>query len=137
MLVSGTHALFIKSYDKKILNLSLKHLQSEENQPDTFERSHSYLLLVDDGSEGERKTANGNERYFINDDPRTEFVNLIVKNSDCFAVTIIIEGGLYSLEVILNDLIHKRPVVIIHGSGRLATAIGDLLNANAQHSTIK
>jgi hypothetical protein len=49
-------------------------------------------------------------------------------------VTIIVEGGHYSLEVIANDLDNNRPVVIIHGSGRLADVLGNLLK-NRMNST--
>ncbi|CAF4725067.1 unnamed protein product [Rotaria sp. Silwood1] len=38
--------------------------------------------------------------------------------------------------VIENDLLAKRPVVIIHGSGRLATAIGNLLELTRDQTTI-
>ncbi|CAF4511049.1 unnamed protein product [Rotaria sp. Silwood1] len=45
----------------------------------------------------------------------------------CYAVTIIVEGGLGSLEVLENDIQEKRPIVLIQGSGRLADLLAMLV----------
>ncbi len=84
--------------------------------------------MIDDGSEGSRKTEKEGVRpYYLTDQPRSDLVYELIQSTKCHSVTIIIEGGLDSLEVIANDLKEKRPVVIIHGSGRCATVIGNLL----------
>jgi len=125
----------------------------DENEPDTLEHNHTHFLMDDDGSEGERKVKhNAEKRFYLTDESRSKFVNEIinpletddaymrpnqpyidvsglqrVKLTKCHSVTIIIEGGLESFEIIANDLENNRPVVIIHGSGRCATVIGNLL----------
>ena len=45
----------------------------------------------------------------------------------CQAITIIVEGGFNTIEVITNDVRQNRPVVIIHGSGRMSNVLGTLL----------
>ena len=52
-------------------------------------------------------------------------------------MTIIVEGGVNTLEVIQNDLTRKRPVVIVHGSGRLASVLGNLLERTGQTGAIQ
>jgi len=100
----------------------------DENEPDTLEHNHTHFLMDDDGSEGERIVKhNAKKLFYLTDESRSQFVNEIIKLTNCHSVTIIIEGGLDSFEVIVNDLENNRPVVIIHGSGRCATVIGNLL----------
>lgn len=101
----------------------------DENQCDTIETNHTHILLLDDGSEGERKTERATDRFYINDVPRVAFVETITNLTKCHSVTIFIEGGLNSLEIILNDLNANRPMVIIRDSGGLATAIGNLFES--------
>lgn len=55
----------------------------------------------------------------------------------CHTVTIIIDGGDNTLEVIRNDLEKERPVVIIQGSGRLANVLGTLLETSNKNIKIK
>ncbi len=50
-------------------------------------------------------------------------------SSMCYAVTIIVEGGYNTLEVISNDVSAKRPVVIVNGSGRLANFLCKLIES--------
>ncbi|CAF1223885.1 unnamed protein product [Adineta ricciae] len=109
----------------------------DENQPDTFETNHTHLLLLDDGSQGERRTSAGTEPFYISDTPRSDLVRQLKKLTECHAVTILVEGGLSSLDVIQHDISAQRPVVIIHGSGRLATAIGNLLELADDHTLIE
>ena len=87
-----------------------KHIQG-------LDKYHTHFLLLDDGSIG---------RY-LTDRPRSGFVDGMCKLFQCHAVTIIVEGGPRTLDVILNDLKAKRPVVIVHGSGRLSNVLGNLL----------
>ncbi len=108
--------------------------------------------MLDDGSEGkhkmekpvdqydsndEHKMEIKNDRYYLNDQPRSKFVDELIKLSKCHSVTILIEGGLESLDVIVNDIKANRPVVIIHGSGRCATVIGNLLELTRDQTTIE
>ncbi len=90
-----------------------------------LDKHHTHFLFSDDGRV---------DRY-LTDDPRSEFIQNTCDVKHCYAVTIIIEGGPNSLEVILNDLKMKRPVVIVHGSGRLADILGNLLE-NTTNSTV-
>jgi hypothetical protein len=91
----------------------------------TLDKHHTHFLLFDDGRLGE----------YLTDDPRSEFIQNTCKEENCYAVTIIVDGGLNTLEVITNDLNKKRPVVIVHGSGRLADILSNLLE-NTSNSTV-
>lgn len=93
--------------------------------------------MIDDGTEGEEDVKNEKTRRYLSDEPRSELVNEIRKPSECHSVTILIEGGLESFEVIANDLKNNRPVVIIHGSGRCATVIGNLLELTRDQTIIE
>ena len=81
-----------------------------------MDKYHTHFLLSDDG-----------KLDYLTDDPRSDFVQTTCNQKHCYAVTIIVEGGINSLEVITNDLKFYRPVVIVHGSGRLADVLGNLL----------
>lgn len=94
-------------------------------QTKTLDIHHTHFILFDDGRLD----------YYINDGPRTKFVTAACEQTDCHPVTIIVEGGINTLEVILNDLQAKRPVVIVDGSGRLANVLGKLLE-NASETTV-
>lgn len=96
--------------------------ESSTKNPDVF---HTHFLLFDDGR----------LNFYINDSPRIQFVEAACKKTGCHPVTIIVEGGINTLEVIKNDLKAKRPVVIVDGSGRLANVIGKLLE-NATETTV-
>lgn len=89
----------------------------DDNDPNTIEKHHTHLLLLDDGRLG---------RY-LDDRPRATFVKKACEIEKCHAVTIIVEGGGNTLEVIYHDLQAKRSIVIVHGSGRLANVLGNLL----------
>lgn len=86
---------------------------------------HTHFILFDDGRLD----------YYINDGPRNKFVKAACETTDCHPATIIVEGGFNTLEVILNDLLAKRPVIIVNGSGRLANVLGKLLE-NITETTI-
>jgi hypothetical protein len=94
--------------------------------------------MIDDGSEGRRKTKNEDSHpYYLTDEPRSDLVYELIQSTKCHSVTILIEGGLDSLDVIEHDLKKKRPVVIIHGSGRCATVIGNLLELTRDQTKIE
>ncbi|CAF4182954.1 unnamed protein product, partial [Rotaria sordida] len=91
----------------------------------TLDKNHSHFLLLD----------NGRVNCYIDDRPRSDFVKSACAEFKCQAITIIVEGGFNTLEVIKHDLMAKRPVIIIHGSGRLANVLGTLLE-NSSKETI-
>jgi hypothetical protein len=74
---------------------------------------------------------------YLDDRPRSDFVRTMCSKTNCHSITIIIEGGFNTLEVIRNDLKNKRPVVIIHGSGRLANVLGTLLEVSTTKNTLE
>ncbi|CAF1528136.1 unnamed protein product [Rotaria sp. Silwood1] len=83
----------------------------------TLDKNHSHFLLLN----------NGRVNGYIDDCPRSDFVMSACAEFKCQAITIIVEGGFNTLEVIKHDLMAERPVIIIHGSGRLANVLGILL----------
>lgn len=91
----------------------------------TLDKNHSHFLLLD----------NGAINRYIDDRPRSDFVTDTCNAFKCQAITIIVEGGFNTLEVIKYDLTAKRPVVIIHGSGRLANVLGTLLEITSKENT--
>lgn len=110
----------------------------DENQSDTLEINHTHFILLDDGSEGEHMIKSKREPFYIDDDPRSALVDDFITSTQCYSVTIIVEGGLNSIDIIKNDLNAKppRPVVIVYGSGRLANIIGDWLELTRYQTTI-
>jgi hypothetical protein len=99
-----------------------------KNVTEELDKHHTHFLLFDDGKMGEH----------LADHPRSDFIENIqntYKEENCYAVTIIVEGGVNTLEVIMNDLNKKRPVVIVHGSGRLSDILSNLLE-NTSNSTV-
>ncbi|CAF3430705.1 unnamed protein product [Rotaria sp. Silwood1] len=88
---------------------------------ETIERNHTHCILFDGGKLNE----------YLSDAHRDKFVIAACKDTHndhiCFPVTIMVEGGLGSLEVLENDLKAKRPIVLIQGSGRLADALAMLI----------
>lgn len=96
-----------------------------DNSPDVLDINHNHFLLFDEGHLG----------YYINDTPRYKFVQAACDQTNCHPVTIIVEGGPNTVDVILNDLKKSRPVVIVAGSGRLSNVLGEILE-NATDSTV-
>ncbi|CAF3799568.1 unnamed protein product [Adineta steineri] len=90
------------------------------SEEDTLDKYHTHFLLLD----------NGRAKEFLDDRPRFDFVEALCEKTKCQAVTIIIEGGPNTLEVIETDLLIKRPVIIIQGSGRLANALSALIEVS-------
>ena len=82
-----------------------------------LDRHHTHCLLLD----------NYHPNLFLNDEARSRFVQVMCGKRKCHGVTVIVEGGRYTLKVILNDVKNKRPVVIVRGSGRVASLLGMLL----------
>ena len=96
-----------------------RSLTLNENEGKTIDKHHSHLLLLD----------NGSLHDYLSDDPRSKFVENMHMKKNCYTMTIIVEGGFNTFEVILNDLEAHRPVIIIQGSGRVADILGTLLKA--------
>ncbi|CAF0870280.1 unnamed protein product, partial [Didymodactylos carnosus] len=69
---------------------------------ETLEWNHTHFLLLDDGQ----------LRGYLSDLQRSSFVQAAVDDRS-YPVTIIVEGGKHTLEVIVSDLGAYRPVVII------------------------
>ncbi|CAM4747246.1 unnamed protein product [Rotaria magnacalcarata] len=93
----------------------------------TLDKNHTHFLLLDDGRLGQ----------YLSDKPRSTFVKTACAIPGCHAVTIIVEGGANTLEVIQHDIQAKRPVVIVHGSGRLANVLGNLLKKAGKENSIE
>lgn len=85
---------------------------------ETLDEHHTHFLLLDKGCVN---------KYYIGDEQRSAFVKAMRNITKCRAVTIIVDGGFDTLQVIDNDLSNQQPVIIIQGSGRLANALGKLL----------
>ena len=90
-----------------------------EDKGETLEEHHTHFLLLDKGCVND----------YLDDKPRSDFVKVMREITKCHAVTIIVDGGFDTLEVILHDLKAEQPVIIIQGSGRLANALGKLLES--------
>lgn len=67
----------------------------------------------------------------------SHFVTEMCKSADCYAITIVVEGGQKALNSIKCELDNCRPVVLIHGSGRFSNLIGDLLEKLDDQSSPK
>jgi transient receptor potential cation channel subfamily M protein 3 len=95
----------------------------------TLDKYHTHFLLLD----------NGRVNHYLDDRPRSDFVDAMRTKTKCHAITIIIEGGLNTLEVIRNDLKNKRPrpVVIIQGSGRLANVLATLIELSKENNALQ
>jgi hypothetical protein len=92
------------------------------DEGNTLDENHSHFLLLDSGRVG--------VGVYLDDRRRSNFVTGACAEFECQAITIIIEGGFNTLEVIKRDLQAKRPVVIIQGTGRLANVLGTLLETS-------
>ncbi|CAF1060452.1 unnamed protein product [Rotaria sordida] len=88
---------------------------------ETIERNHTHCLLFDSGKLYD----------YLSDSQRHQFVTEACKDTGdghtCYAVTIIVEGGVGSLGVLENDIEGKRPIVLIQGSGRVADLLAVLV----------
>lgn len=107
-----------------------------------MERNHTYLLLLDDGRYGSResskKDASSREQnklakttIFPKEMQRSDFVTHACEkdhsksntergrmrqdyfNDVGFGVTVVVEGGINACLAILNDILHRRPVIVI------------------------
>ncbi|CAM4773277.1 unnamed protein product [Rotaria magnacalcarata] len=92
-----------------------------EEDRETIELNHTHCILFDSGKLYD----------YLSDSQRNQFVIEACKDTGdghtCYAVTIIVEGGTGSLEILENDITGKRPIVLIQGSGRLADLLAMLV----------
>jgi hypothetical protein len=95
----------------------------------TLDKYHTHFLLLD----------NGRVNHYLDDRPRSDFVEAMRTKTKCHAITIIIEGGLNTLEVIRNDLQNEPPrsLVIIQGSGRLSNVLATLIELSNENNAPK
>ncbi|CAF4886108.1 unnamed protein product, partial [Rotaria sp. Silwood1] len=90
-----------------------------EEDKETIEKNHTHCILFDGGQ----------LNTYLDDSHRHKLVTHACAQQDhtCHAVTLIIEGGVKTLEVIRNDIDAQRPIVLIQGSGRLADMLAKLI----------
>ncbi|CAF3511447.1 unnamed protein product [Rotaria sp. Silwood1] len=99
--------------------------ENTQEDKETIEPNHTHCILFDSGKLNE----------YLSDIQRNQFVTEACNYKDqgkendytCYAVTIIVEGGTGSLEVLENDIKGRRPIVLIQGSGRLADVLAMLV----------
>ncbi|CAF0985839.1 unnamed protein product [Adineta steineri] len=119
---------FELKYTTKGYPPELRRRQISDNDDDTdetIERNHTHCILFDDGK------LDG----YLDDKHRSDLVKYAMKDKDdkhkCYGVTIIVEGGTNTIEVLQNDIRKKRPIVFIEESGRLADVFASLINQTA------
>ncbi|UJR07511.1 hypothetical protein I4U23_011800 [Adineta vaga] len=97
---------------------------SIQEDKETMERNHTHCILFDDA-----------RLYgYLADGHRHSLVTHACKNEDnhtCYGVTIIVEGGINTLEVIKNDIEEHRPIVLIQSSGRIADVLVTLIEQDS------
>ncbi|CAM4822172.1 unnamed protein product [Rotaria magnacalcarata] len=94
--------------------------ENAEDNGETIDPHHTHCVLFDSGKLNE----------YLGDGQRSNFVKHICddKNGDaCYAVTIIVEGGINTPQIIQFDIDNDRPVVVIRGSGRMADVLSNLI----------
>ncbi|CAF1003931.1 unnamed protein product [Adineta steineri] len=119
----------LKHTTKKYPRVSC-HRQISDNEDDTdetIEKNHTHCILFDDGK------LSG----YLNDGQRDALVKEACDDKDhkCYGVTIIVEGGKNTIEVLQNDIRKNRPIVFIEDSGRLADVFASLINQTADAKT--
>ncbi|CAF1034271.1 unnamed protein product [Adineta steineri] len=110
------------------LNLFFRRIYDDGDDTDeTIERNHTHCILFDDGKIGD----------YLNDGQRDALVKEACEDEDheCCGVTIIVEGGKNTIEVLQNDIQKKRPIVFIEDSGRLADVFASLINQTTDAKT--
>ncbi|CAM4872351.1 unnamed protein product [Rotaria socialis] len=104
---------FNKEYERQLP-------ENAKDNRETVDRHHTHCVLFDSGKLNE----------YLGDGQRSSFVKHICddKNGDaCYAVTIIVEGGSNTPQIIQFDIDNDRPVVVIRGSGRMADVLSNLI----------
>ncbi|CAF3607813.1 unnamed protein product [Rotaria socialis] len=104
---------FNKEYERQLP-------ENAKDNRETVDRHHTHCVLFDSGKLNE----------YLGDGQRSNFVKHICddKNGDaCYAVTIIVEGGSNTPQIVQFDIDNDRPVVVIRGSGRMADVLSNLI----------
>ncbi|CAM4915953.1 unnamed protein product [Rotaria socialis] len=104
---------FNKEYERQLP-------ENAKDNRETVDRHHTHCVLFDSGKLNE----------YLGDGQRSSFVKHICddKNGDaCYAVTIIVEGGSNTPQIVQFDIDNDRPVVVIRGSGRMADVLSNLI----------
>ncbi|CAF0730867.1 unnamed protein product [Adineta steineri] len=95
--------------------------ESAQENKETIELNHTHCILFDSGRLNE----------YLSDSQRHQFVTEACEDKEdhhaCYSITIIVEGGLGSLEIVENDIHGERPIVLIQGSGRIADVLATLV----------
>ncbi|CAF1153400.1 unnamed protein product [Adineta steineri] len=93
----------------------------------TIEKNHTHCILFDDGR------LSG----YLSDGQRDALVKEACEDKEhkCYGVTIIVEGGKNTIEVLQHDIKANRPIVFIEDSGRLADVFASLINQTADAKT--
>ncbi|CAF1475583.1 unnamed protein product, partial [Adineta steineri] len=103
-------------YPEELKSIEQTDPNTEEDK-EILEPNHTHCLILDNGE------LNGH----LSDRPRAAFVEEATKNGSCYGVTIIVEGGLNTLEVVQADVHAKRAVVLIQKSGRMSDVLANLI----------
>ncbi|CAF1238406.1 unnamed protein product [Adineta steineri] len=128
--INGRTRFDLKNANKKDyeLNLFFRRIYDDGDDTDeTIERNHTHCILFDDGKIGD----------YLNDGQRDALVKEACEDEDheCCGVTIIVEGGKNTIEVLQNDIKQNRPIVFIEDSGRLADVFASLINQTTDAKT--
>ncbi|CAF1197338.1 unnamed protein product [Adineta steineri] len=126
--INGSTRFELKETPKECYGLKLfsRRIPDDDDDTDeTIERNHTHCILFDDGKLGS----------YLSDEQRSALVEHAMEDKNdkdkCYGVTIIVEGGRNTIEVLQNDIQKKRPIVFIEDSGRLADVFASLINQTA------
>ncbi|CAF4188401.1 unnamed protein product, partial [Adineta steineri] len=112
-----------KGYPRELRRRQIS--DKDEDTDETIERNHTHCILFDDGKLG----------GYLDDRHRNHLVEHAIEYKDdkhkCYGVTIIVEGGKNTIEVLQHDIKKNRPIVFIEDSGRLADVFASLINQTA------
>ncbi|UJR29010.1 hypothetical protein I4U23_010228 [Adineta vaga] len=105
--------------------------ENVQEDKETIEPNHTHCILFDSGRLNE----------YLSDSQRHQFITEACRdrndNHTCYPVTIIVEGGLGTLEVLESDINGERPIVLIQGSGRLADVLAALVEQTSNPDRIQ
>ncbi|CAF0930453.1 unnamed protein product [Adineta steineri] len=134
-----------KDYRSELCHRQISDDDDDDDTDETIEKNHTHCILFDDGKLGS----------YLDDGQRSALVECAMKDKDdkhqialvghakkdkadehkCYGVTIIVEGGKNTIEVLQNDIQANRPIVFIEDSGRLADVFASLINQTADVKT--
>ncbi|CAF3716629.1 unnamed protein product [Adineta steineri] len=116
-----------KGYPPELWRRAISH--GNDDTDETIARNHTHCILFDDGK------LSG----YLNDEQRSALVKHAMEDKrgghECYGVTIIVEGGKNTIEVLQHDIEQNRPIVFIEHSGRLADVFASLINQTTDAKT--